>query len=365
MATVKTSNLKHVSQSLNNNTNIVKSFNNNIVLLSVQIIDRQLHPMPSNEQYIEHNRFDGSDDAHGRMDSNELPNLFGGDDTLDRQEFEQSKQQILHQQPHVMINNKEANRNYGQLDGKAGRAHNYSGTNDDPLSLNHRLKQYNQVLQSELLGFGAQYSAVVNQVFNDQNNEEENEKEEDTNHRRSIRSTTNHSHSNDTANTANGHETKRNVKPNTEKYQNASHHPLCPCYAYSNNKNRNTHSNSQMINKNNDTSAKNTVDCVCDSVTSNVATNFLQSPQRALRYGKNDNEQEKIDIQMTPIKQCSQSVLSGSRKSMRHIAKSPFTVLDTPRVNSVRFGHCVNGDDKFEHKQQFDTNISFETQTIT
>eukprot|EP01083_Nonionella_stella_P157486 511345_1 len=50
---------------------------------------------------------------------------------------------------------------------------------------------------------------------------------------------------------------------------------------------------------------------------------------------------------------------------MRHIAKSPFTVLDTPRVNSVRFGHCVNGDDKFEHKQQFDTNISFETQTIT
>eukprot|EP01083_Nonionella_stella_P015342 42924_1 len=114
--------------------------------------------------------------------------------------------------------------------------------------------------------------------------------------------------------------------------------------------NRNTHSNSsdedndsQMINNNTDTPTRNIVDCVCDSITSNVAMNFLQSPQRALRY---------------PIKQCSQSVLSGSRKSMRSIAKSPFKVLDTPRLtddsylNSVRFGHCVNGDHKFEHKQQ-------------
>lgn len=53
---------------------------------------------------------------------------------------------------------------------------NYSGTNDDPHSLNHRIKQklsqhtYNQVLQSELLGFAAEHTNIVNQVFRSNDN---------------------------------------------------------------------------------------------------------------------------------------------------------------------------------------------------
>eukprot|EP01084_Bolivina_argentea_P042408 78189_1 len=214
---------------------------------------------------------------------------------------------------------------------------NYSGTNDDPQSLNHRLKQklsqhaYNQVLQSELLGFSAQYSAVANQVFNDENNEDdtmrndnissiqishenENEEEaeeaaaEDTNigygspslpNRRIIRSRS----TNQTTNTTNtaANQTKRNNAPNAAKYENVSHHPLCPCFAY-NKKNRNTHSSSSDEDDEdnesdnpqtlNDTQMGNTVECVCDSITSNVATNFLQSPQRTLRYGGGHKEME-------------------------------------------------------------------------
>ena len=39
-----------------------------------------------------------------------------------------------------------------------------------------------------------------------------------------------------------------------------------------------------------------------------------------------------INMRMTPIKPSSQSKLGGSRKSMRNIAKSPFKVLDAPRL---------------------------------
>eukprot|EP01083_Nonionella_stella_P283530 965130_1 len=214
---------------------------------------------------------------------------------------------------------------------------NYSGTNDDPQSLSHRLSlklsqhAYNQVLQSELLGFSDQNNEddtqrndnipSINISNENEHNEEEVAAEEDTQqnivygspslpNRRIVRSTrTTTKRRMNTTNT--GAETKRNGQPNAAKYCNVSHHPLCPCDAY-NKKNRNTH-HSASSDEDNDS-----VGCVCDSITSNVATNFLQTPQRTLRYDKKepDNEQES----MTPIKQCSQSVLSGSRKSMRNIA---------------------------------------------
>merc|ERR1719229_985578 len=53
-------------------------------------------------------------------------------------------------------------------------------------------------------------------------------------------------------------------------------------------------------------------------------------------------------MRMTPIKASTQSQLNGSRKSMRNIAKSPFKVLDAPRLtddfylNLVDWSQCSN-----------------------
>ena len=94
--------------------------------------------------------------------------------------------------------------------------------------------------------------------------------------------------------------------------------------------------------------------CVCDSITSNVATNFLVSPQRTLRYNVNDDDDDQENVynngndavgdnmRMTPIKPSSQSKLGGSRKCMRNIAKSPFKVLDAPRLTDDFYLNLVD-----------------------
>lgn len=244
------------------------------------------------------------------------------------------------------------------------KVQNLSSSNDDPSSLNHRLKQrlsahtYNQVLQSELLGFSAEHSNIANQVFgadeqvladeaasNLQIDEAQTIDVEDgegpfsifssprlpTRHQSRIRSTT--KTKNDSAS-----EKHSTMAPPT------THHPLCPCHRADDalqpqQQTSLDSSESEQTSMETDFEAR----CVCDSITSNVATNFLVSPQRTLRYRDENTENEnnenyngENDIEgtytMTPIKKCSQSALSGSRKSMRNIAKSPFKVLDAPKL---------------------------------
>ena len=167
---------------------------------------------------------------------------------------------------------------------------------------------------------------------------------------RRIRSTPNRN--NDNSNTLNNNNCSSAI----------SHHQLCPCYNNGNDMIINGRNDEQSMNS--DESGNNQTDvafnnndnlCVCDSITSNVATNFLVSPQRTLRYGYNDEyDQENVHsdrdhddvdsnlMRMTPIKSSTQSQLSGSRKSMRNIAKSPFKVLDAPRLNDDFYLNLVD-----------------------
>eukprot|EP00484_Ammonia_sp_Unknown_P026694 CAMPEP_0197034680 /NCGR_PEP_ID=MMETSP1384-20130603/12709_1 /TAXON_ID=29189 /ORGANISM="Ammonia sp." /LENGTH=852 /DNA_ID=CAMNT_0042464631 /DNA_START=211 /DNA_END=2769 /DNA_ORIENTATION=- len=266
---------------------------------------------------------------------------------------------------------------------------NYSGTNDDPSSLNHRLKQklsqhtYNQVLQSELLGFAAEHSNIVNQVFNANNTRDDTERNDNIS---SIQMDINPADDNETdidvqldelhsnhhrngdelaifgspslpnrrmARRASNEDERRNEEPQRDGQhrQHVTHHPLCPCF----------HLQNEAVHRNDDPSANSdeshgsqssqhaTADnsdlCVCDSITSNVATNFLMSPQRTLRYNNNQEnmmQDEHDEMAMTPIKPSSQCQLSGSRKSMRNIAKSPFKVLDAPRLTDDFYLNLVD-----------------------
>eukprot|EP00486_Rosalina_sp_Unknown_P012229 CAMPEP_0201579510 /NCGR_PEP_ID=MMETSP0190_2-20130828/27137_1 /ASSEMBLY_ACC=CAM_ASM_000263 /TAXON_ID=37353 /ORGANISM="Rosalina sp." /LENGTH=287 /DNA_ID=CAMNT_0048014063 /DNA_START=731 /DNA_END=1591 /DNA_ORIENTATION=- len=266
---------------------------------------------------------------------------------------------------------------------------NYSGTNDDPSSLNHRLKQklsqhtYNQVLQSELLGFAAEHTNIVNQVFRSNDNNDATEKNDNISQIQMDITETEEDNNNNNNNSANlsimgspslpnrriraspnrNNDRSQNGNSNSNSNSNTNtttHHPLCPCYNNGNdvvingrNGNDEQSMNSDESGNQMDITFHNNNDdlCVCDSITSNVATNFLVSPQRTLRYDYNDEyDQENIGengmdinmMRMTPIKSSTQSQLSGSRKSMRNIAKSPFKVLDAPRLNDDFYLNLVD-----------------------
>ena len=260
---------------------------------------------------------------------------------------------------------------------------NYSGTNDDPSSLNHRLKQklsqhtYNQVLQSELLGFSAEYTNICNQVFSANDNNDDTQKNDNISNiqmdaineddsdlssiiddsiyisptlpNRRMRQSVSRKKKEAKSDNDNGGRKRDGIY--------SSHHPLCPCFNHNG-------TNDALYNRDEENSLNSDVEsdrdandnemmengqmmlCVCDSITSNVATNFLVSPQRTLRYDNNQENEEQMSenegFAMTPIKPSSQSQLSGSRKSMRNIAKSPFKVLDAPRLTDDFYLNLVD-----------------------
>eukprot|EP01084_Bolivina_argentea_P185738 320263_1 len=241
---------------------------------------------------------------------------------------------------------------------------NYSGTNDDPNSLNHKLKQklsqhtYNMVLQSELLGQNQKYhlhgitneahcleNDNISSIQNEPNDEDE--KENNSNIQQNIYSSP----------SLPNRRIRNQSTPNRDGNNRnicSSHHPLCPCYNISNDDNSiNDSEDSEQLSNQSNNNNNNNFECVCDSITANVASDFLVSPQRTLRYNINDNNNEEnnendYNLNMTPIKQSSQSQLNCSRKSMRNIAKSPFKVLDAPRLtddfylNLVDWSQCSN-----------------------
>jgi len=258
---------------------------------------------------------------------------------------------------------------------------NYSGTDDDPSSLNHRLKlklsqhTYNQVLQSELLGFSAQHSNITNQVFNTNNANDDTQKNDN------ISSLQMDVDPNDspTDDMISGREAveepmpsfyaspslpnrrlRRKSKSGEQKKEDQSkgdqsHHPLCPCYQRESGRIDEPSLNSSESEPPPDTNSPADVEalCVCDSITSNVATNFLMSPQRTLRY-QYDDDRESMQMQnqenvhfrgnmtMTPLTASSQCQLSGSKRTMRNIAKSPFKVLDAPRLTDDFYLNLVD-----------------------
>eukprot|EP00485_Elphidium_margaritaceum_P003143 CAMPEP_0202686972 /NCGR_PEP_ID=MMETSP1385-20130828/2705_1 /ASSEMBLY_ACC=CAM_ASM_000861 /TAXON_ID=933848 /ORGANISM="Elphidium margaritaceum" /LENGTH=906 /DNA_ID=CAMNT_0049341665 /DNA_START=168 /DNA_END=2885 /DNA_ORIENTATION=+ len=290
---------------------------------------------------------------------------------------------------------------------------NCSGTNDDPSSLNHRLKQklsqhtYNQVLQSELLGCAAEHSSIVNQVFDNSNNDitlrndnissiqmEQQQLQQRRRRRAPLASDADDDDADDDVDIEDGdvdieelafmsptlanRRARRSLNGNgdgnggggEEKERHAdngdrSHHPLCPCHQQRHRRHRrddptSSSSSSAADGGGRGGSQRNADEldqeefeamCVCDSITSNVATNFLVSPQRTLRYSYDDrdDDQENIDderarssMAMTPLKPSSQSQLSATKRTMRNIAKSPFKVLDAPRLTDDFYLNLVD-----------------------
>jgi len=272
---------------------------------------------------------------------------------------------------------------------------NYSGTDDDPSSLNHRLKlklsqhTYNQVLQSELLGFSAQHSNITNQVFSTNN------ANDDTIKNDNISSLQMDVDPDPLDTSASGRDAverpmptiyaspslpnrrlggsparrKGNRSKDEEERQRRrdedgqskhdhSHHPLCPCHHHADNGRADDPSlGSSESELPHDAVPPMDVEamCVCDSITSNVATDFLMSPQRTLRYRYSDREhdrgesmqnQENVhfggNMTMTPLTKSSQCQLSGSKRTMRNIAKSPFKVLDAPRLTDDFYLNLVD-----------------------
>ena len=261
---------------------------------------------------------------------------------------------------------------------------NYSGTDDDPSSLNHRLKlklsqhTYNQVLQSELLGFSAQHSNIANQVFSANNANDDTQRNDNIS---SLQMDVDPDPIETTSGRDVGDEALPSIytspslpnrrvggpalrrKGSKEMAQrddshrdgpnkdDQSHHPLCPCHHAESGRVDDYSANSSESEQAPETATADAEAlCVCDSITSNVATNFLMAPQRTLRYQYSDDggsqNQENVhfagNMTMTPLTKSSQCQLSGSKRTMRNIAKSPFKVLDAPRLTDDFYLNLVD-----------------------
>lgn len=110
---------------------------------------------------------------------------------------------------------------------------------------------------------------------------------------------------------------------------NNNHHPLCSNISK-------IEENDERLKKRKKTIRLKSEFCVCSEITANINSEFVYSPERALKYQYKENtkkDNDKIEIQSSPLSKKCQLSLFGKKRKIRLISKYPYKILNAPQLN--------------------------------